>query len=118
MWIRNELELNIWNAARASRRLTVAILGSAIDSVMRKGVRNGGIQPGRTVRGSTKADIIATTGNQAFDGVLSAGYLVHIGALADQTQVDIDNRMAPPIKIWAKGSEAIHRADVDLVFQN
>ena len=118
MWIRNELELNIWNAARASRRLTIAILGAAIDSVMRKGVRNGGIQPGRTVQGATKADIISTTGNTEFDGILEAGYLVHIGALADQTQVDIDNRMAPPIKIWAKGSEAIHRADVDLVFQN
>ena len=118
LWIKNELELNIWNAARASRRLTIAILASTLDAVMRKGVRNGGIQPGRTVSNASKADIIQTTGNHEFDGVLPSGYLVHIGALAAQTQVDIDNRKAPPIKIWAKGSEAIHQADVDLVFSN
>ena len=118
LWMKNELELNIWNALRASRRLTIAILGATIDSVMEKGVRNGGIQPGRTVSNSTKADIISTTGNNAFDGILQAGYLVYIGSLADLTQTDIDNRLAPPIKIWASGSEAIHQANVDLIFSN
>ena len=118
LWMKNELESNIWNAARASRRLNIAILNATLDGVMRKGVRNGGIQPGRTVSAPTKADIIATTGNHDFDGVLQSGYLVHIGRLADLTQVDLENRRAPPVKIWAIGSEAIHSADVELVFLN
>ena len=118
LWMKNELESNIWNAARASRRLNIAILNSTLDAVMRKGVRNGGIQPGRTVSAPTKADIIATTGNHDFDGVLQSGYLIHIGRLADLTSVDLENRRSPPVKIWAIGSEAIHSADVELVFLN
>ena len=116
LWMKNELELNIWNAARASRRLTVAILQSTLDAVMRKGVRNGGIQPGRNVSNVTAADIRQVTGNHDFDGVLPSGYLIHIGRLADQTDADRENRLAPPVKIWAVGSEAIHQANVDLVF--
>ena len=101
LWMANELELATWNAARASRRLTIAILRASLVGAMRKGVRNGGLQPGRTVSPETKADIIATTGNQEFSGVLSSGYLIHIGALADQTEVEITNRRGPPVKIWA-----------------
>ena len=118
LWMKNELEANIWNAARASRRLNIAILFATIDAVMRKGVRNGGIQPGRTVSAPTKADIIATTGNHDFDGILQSGYLIHIGRLADLTSVDLENRRSPPVKIWAIGSEAIHSADVELIFLN
>ena len=117
LWMKNELEQAIWNAARASRRLTIAILNDALDGAMAGGVLNGGIEPGRTVTGQTKADIISLTGNHDFDGVLQAGYLIWIGALSDQPQIDINNRQAPPIKIFAKGSVAIHQADVDLVFQ-
>ena len=115
LWLKNELESAIWNVARASRRLTVAILHATLDDSMRKAVRNGGVQPGLEVSNTTKADIIATTGNREFDGVLQAGYLIWIGPLAAQSQADISNRRAPPIKIWAKGSEAIHRANVDVV---
>lgn len=118
MWLQNRIELGIWGAARASRRLTVAIMFDAITAAMRAGVRNGGIEPGRTVSPTTKADIIRTTGNQDFDGVLQAGFFVHIGQLADQAQVDIDARRSPPVKIWAAGSPAIHRGNVDLIFQN
>ena len=118
LWMANELELATWNAARASRRLTIAILRASLVGAMRKGVRNGGLQPGRTVSPETRADIIATTGNQDFDGILTAGYLIHTGRLADQTEIEITARQGPPVKIWAAGSEAIHRANVDLVFQN
>ena len=117
-WMANELELAAFNAARASRRLTVAQLYAALDEAMQKGVRSGGIGVGRTVSAAMKADIIQTTGNNAFDGVLTDGYLIHIGRLADQPQVDIDNRMSPPVKVFAAGSEAIHRASIDLLFTN
>ena len=118
IWLKNEVELGIWNAVRASRRLTVAILRATLDDSMRKAVRNGGLQPGRTVSNTTKADIISTTGNLDFDGVLGAGYLIHIGRLSEQSAVDIENRMAPPIKIWAAGSEALHRANVDIILSS
>lgn len=117
-WLKGETERQVWNALRASRRLTIAVLKASLDEAMRKGVINGGLQPGRRVGNVTKADIIQTTGNQNFDGQLTAGYLIHVGALANQSQADIDARRAPPIKIWAVGSEAIHMANIDIVFSN
>ena len=117
-WLKGETERQIWNSLRASRRLTIAVLKASLDEAMRKGVINGGLQPGRRVGNVTKADIIQTTGNQNFDGQLTAGYLIHVGALASQSQADIDARKAPPIKIWAVGSEAIHMANIDIVFSN
>ena len=117
LWMKNELELNIWNAMRASRRLNTPILKDAIEKVMQSGVRNGGIQPGRTVSPSLKDDIRVTTGNLNFDGVLTSGYLVHITPIDERTEVDIESRIGR-VKIWAVGSEAIHRVQADLVFQN
>ena len=79
---------------------------------------NGGIEPGRSLSAIGRADVQAVTGNADFDGVLTSGYIVNIGRVADQAQSDIDARIAPPIKIWAVGSVAIHQANIDLVFQN
>ena len=118
LWAKSRIETAIWDAIRGSRRLTITALLDGLTRVMELGVTNGGIQPGRSLSATGKADVSRTTGNTEFDGVLSAGYLVHIGRLADQSQSDIDARISPPIKIWAIGSEAIHRANIDLVFQN
>ena len=74
LWIKNEMELSIWNGMRGSRRYTPAIMTDNITGVLSTGVLNGGIQPGGRVNAQTKADIIAVTGNQDFDGVLTAGY--------------------------------------------
>ena len=122
-WIANELELSLWNLVRSVTKIPatgfgVAIIKETLATVMEKGVRNGGIGPGLTVSPAMKADIRSTTGNHDFDGVLVSGYLIHVGRLSLQTQVDRDNRLSPPIKIWAKGSSAIHRANVDLIFEN
>jgi len=117
-WMANELKLAKWAAARQSGRLSVAILKSALTEALAKGVRNGGLQPGRNVGHVTAKDIIDTTGNVAFDGVLTAGYLVYIGDVSAQTTTERTERQGPPIKIWAVGSEAIHSAHTDFIFEN
>ena len=122
-WIQNELELSLWNLVRSSPKIPATAYGIAqiietLTTVMDKGVRNGGIGPGLKVSPTLKADIRTTTGNLDFDGVLTKGYLIHVGRLSEQSQTDRDSRLSPPIKIWAKGSSAIHRANVDLIFEN
>ena len=122
-WLGNEIERSIWNLIRSTSRVPATPYGIAqiretLAKVMEKGVRNGGIGVGLAVSPTMKAEIRQITGNYDFDGTLINGYLIHIGSLADQTQADRDSRLAPPIKIWAKGSNAIHRANIDLVFEN
>ena len=109
MWAQNALERAAWGALKNSRRLTRGALRAALVSVMQRGVKNGGLKPGLEVSEQTAADIRRTTGNASFNGVLITGYLVHVGR--------VTGRRAP-VKIWCAGSEAIHRAGIDLVFLN
>ena len=113
LWIKNELELNIWNAQRSSRRLNNAILGDTILTVMEAGVRNGGIdQGGGRVNNATKQDIISTTGNVDFDGNLGNGYLTWIDITP--SDLDRDNRIGR-FKTWIAPNPAIHRVFGDIV---
>ena len=114
IWLRNEIQIRLWTSIRDSRRLTTALLTDALLQAMQAGVRNGGIQPGRSVPASTKADIIQTTGNSAFDGTLVNGYLVFI---LPRAQSAIDARTAE-FKAWVSGSDAIHEIDGDVSFRN
>ena len=103
-WLDRKLSETVWNTHRASRRFTTALLGDALRRVMQAGIRNGGIEPGRTVPATTRADIVAATGNQAFDGVLTTGYLVYLPRPTDD---DRTNRRARFL-IWLASSEAVH----------
>ncbi len=114
-WMENKLSFAVWNGIVGARRFTTALLADTLGETMELGVSNGGIQPGRTVSAAIKADIIATTGNRAFDGVLSAGYLVWVDTSPSAS--DRSNRIGR-FKIWATGSDAIHRVLGDLTFQN
>ena len=49
LWIKNEMEVAVWNALGSSRRLTPGQLTDAVTAVLNVGVLNGGIQPGGTV---------------------------------------------------------------------
>ena len=69
------MQIAIWNALGSSRRLTPGILTDTVTEVLERGVRNGGILPGGELNPATKADVVTTTGNQEFNGVLAAGYL-------------------------------------------
>lgn len=115
LWMKNNLQRSIWLAKRGSRRFTNAILADTLLEVAQAGVSNGGIQPGRTVTQTVKADIIATTGNRNFDGVLTTGFLPYV--TRNRTDSDTENRVGR-FKLWCTGSEAIHKVFGDVVFQN
>ena len=114
LWIKNEMELSIWNAMRGSRRLTYAILVDAITEVLDAGVRNGGIRPGGGVNAQTKADVIATSGNEAFDGVLPTGYALWVERDSQASQVDRESRQRA-FKAWLAPQPAIHKVTGDVV---
>ena len=92
LFLKNELELSIFNSQRASRRFNTAILTDTITGVMEVAVRSGGVMPGGQVNSSTKQDIIATTGNNDFDGTLVAGYLLWVEQPSARSDLDRENR--------------------------
>ena len=93
----------------------LASIEAAIERVCEAGRRNGGIAPGR-VSEAVANDIRLAINNPTFDGFLATGYLVAIGSIADQLQIHRDARRSPTIRVWLKGSGAIHHITIGLVF--
>ena len=93
----------------------LASIEAAIERVCEAGRRNGGIASGR-VSETVANDIRLASNNPAFDGFLPTGYLVVIGSIADQLQIDRDDRRSPTIRVWLKGSGAMHHVTIGLVF--
>ena len=93
----------------------LASIEAAIERVCEAGRRNGGIAPGR-VSEAVANNIRLATNNPAFDGFLATGYLVSVGTIADQLQADRDARRSPPVRVWLKGSGAMHHITIGLVF--
>lgn len=95
----------------------VAAIMEVVTGICEQGRRNGGIAGG--VVSATLADVIRRkTGNDAFNGTLTAGYLVHVDPFALQSQADRDARRSSPVFIALKGSGAIHFAEVTINFEN
>ena len=114
LWLKNELELSIFNAQRASRRYSTAILSDNIGEVMQTAVSSGGIEQGGTVNAQITQDIRATFGRDDFDGTLSAGYLVWVQPTSARSAVDRENRLGA-FKIWISPADAIHKVTGSLV---
>ena len=114
LWIKNEMQLAVWDAMGASRRLTSGQLTDAVTEVLEKGVRNGGIMPGGVVNATTKADIISSTGNQEFNGTIAAGYVLWVERQSVRTASDRANRLGR-FKAWLAPSEAIHEVMGDII---
>ena len=93
----------------------LASIEAAIERVCEAGRRNGGIAPGR-VSEAVANNIRLASNNPAFDGFLPTGYLVVIGSIADQLQIHRDARRSPTIRVWLKGSGAMHHVTIGLVF--
>ena len=93
----------------------LASIEAAIERVCEAGRRNGGIAPGR-VSEPVANDIRLASNNPSFEGFLPTGYLVVIGSIADQPQIDRDDRRSPTIRVWLKGSGAMHHVTIGLVF--
>ena len=93
----------------------IAAIKAEVERVCQDGVRNGGIAPG-TVSETVAHDVRQTTGNRDFSGHLTRGFLVHVSPVATMSEADRVARRAPPMKVWLKGSGAVHFADIQLVF--
>ena len=93
----------------------LASIEAAVERVCEAGRRNGGIASGR-VSEAVANHIRLATNNPAFEGFLPTGYLVAVGSIADQLQIDRDARRSPTIRVWLKGSGAIHHITIGLVF--
>ena len=120
-WITKAMQSEVYNLLRQHPTRVpqtaegLASIEAAIERVCEAGRRNGGIAPGR-VSEAVANDIRLASNNPAFDGFLPTGYLVVIGSIADQLQIDRDVRRSPTIRVWLKGSGAMHHITIGLVF--
>lgn len=122
-WFSNAVQVSVFNLLNQiptkipQTNEGMAQLYNSIDSEAQAFVRNGGIAPGQLSAALT-ADVMNTTGNQDFDGFLPKGYLIFVNPLSEQSQADRNERKAPPIRVWLKGSGAIHFVDIAINFEN
>ena len=120
-WIISAIQDEVYNLLRQHPTRVpqtaegLASIEAAIERVCEAGRRNGGLAPGR-VSEAVANDIRLASNNPAFEGFLPAGYLVAIGSIADQLQIDRDARRSPTIRVWLKGSGAMHYVTIGLVF--
>ena len=118
-WQEAEILRELWDLFRNSNRVPLTLTGTArivnaVTVALRRGVVNGGIGVGLSLPEPTAASVRTVTGNEAFDGVLTQGFLVHVGALSERTAADRANRRSPPITVWVTGSGAIHGLNLQL----
>ena len=120
-WITKATQTEVYNLLRQHPTRVpqtaegLASIEAAIERVCEAGRRNGGIAPGR-VSEAVANNIRLATNNPAFDGFLATGYLVSVGTIADQLQADRDARRSPTVRVWLKGSGAMHHVTIGLVF--
>ena len=120
-WITKAMQTEVYNLLRQHPTRVpqtaegLASIEAAIERVCEAGRRNGGVAPGRVSEAVANA-IRLTTNNPAFEGFLATGYLVAIGSIADQLQINRDARRSPTIRVWLKGSGAMHHVTIGLVF--
>lgn len=117
-WFVNAIQVGIFDLLYASGRVSQADQGEAtivsvFDKVCQQAVKNGMIAGG-TVGASMRGDIILSTGNSKFNGVLAKAYLIWSQSTAAQSLADRDARKATAKKIWLKSSGAIHSVDLDI----
>lgn len=122
-WLVDAMQVEVFNLLRQSpARVPQTSRGAAaiqdvVEAVLESAVLNGTLAPGQ-LSPALRLDVINATGSEDFDGFLDSGYLVNIGEFALQSQADRNARMAPPVRVWAKGSGAVHFVDVNIVFEN
>ena len=120
-WITKAMQSEVYNLLRQHPTRVpqtaegLASIEAAIERVCEAGRRNGGIAPGR-VSEAVANYIRLATNNPTFEGFLPTGYLVAIGSIADQLQIHRDARRSPTIRVWLKGSGAMHHITIGLVF--
>ena len=121
IWFEDALRVALFNVLYRSKKIPqtndgIALLQTVAEKVCMQGVANGGIASG-VLSDAITNEIRQITGNKTFNGHLQKGYLVYIEPVSEQSPSDRDQRKAPPIHIWLKGSGAIHSVDVSVLFE-
>ena len=121
-WLENAVQTNIVNLLVSSPNKIpqtsagISAIKNVVEAACVEGVRNGGIAPGQLSE-ALKTDVEQSIGIE-FDGFLSTGYLVYIMPISEQSQVVRNERASPPVRVWLKGSGAIHSVETRLTFEN
>ena len=116
-WLKNEMELNIFNAQRGSDRFATAILTDTINDVMASARRSGGLQPGGKVSNSIRNQIRNTFDNPDFNGILPTGWIPWVENPASRSDLDRENRIGR-FKIWIAPADAINEVIGDVVLSS
>ena len=106
-WLKNEMELSIFNAQRGSDRFATAILTDTISDVMAAAERSGGLQPGGRVNASVRNQIRNTFDRPNFDGILGAGWIPWIERPSSRSDLDRENRIGR-FRVWVAPADAIN----------
>ena len=94
----------------------VAGMKGALERVCERGIRNGGIAPGR-LSDAMAGHLRGTTGLSRFDGDLTSGYMVWHVPVSLLDQADRDKRESPRFTVWVKGSGAINELAINVVYE-
>ena len=118
-WFVREVQSQVWALLRRSNAVPqtnagVALVTEVVNRVCEQGRRNGGIAGG-TLPETLAHQIRQATGSQ-FDGVVPNGYLVYVAPVSTLSDSDLAARTVPPIKVWLRGSGAIHNVQIDVSF--
>ena len=116
-WLKNEMELSIFNAQRGSDRFGTAILTDTINDVMAAATRSGGLQPGGRVSNSLRNQIRNTFDMPDFNGILPTGWIPWIENPASRSDLDRANRVGR-FKIWVAPADAINEVVGDVVLSS
>lgn len=119
-WLRNTIEYDIYAVLKSGRvpqtEVGQSILLGRLIQTMRLAVRNGFLAPNE-VSPAMAADIKNTIGDEAFNGYLSLGYLIHMEPISVLSQSRREQRQISPFKIWGKIAGAVHELDLNIVFE-
>ena len=124
-WFKDALEVAGYNFLKSTAGIGgvpitdqgLAAIADVLEAVCERGVRNGGIAP-NFVSPAMRLAIQRATGNPAFDGFLSSGYLVVRPLARDVDQQLRETRGPIPVSIFVKGSGKVNFLDVDVTFEN
>ena len=106
-WLKNEMELNIFNSIRGSDRFGTAILTDTINQVMAAADRSGGMQRGGRVNAGIRNQIRNTFDRPDFSGILPTGWIPWIERPSSRSDLDREGRIGR-FRIWVAPADAIN----------
>ncbi len=119
-WFVNAVQVDVFDLLSESDRIPQTIEGQTqvvevIRGICDQAIRNGMIAPGELSAVATNS-VKTITGNSAFNGVLSAGYLIYPQPLSTLSESNRIARKLPPFYVWLKGSGAVNYIDISILF--